>query len=392
MLIKARWLFDGVSQPPVSDPIVETQDGRVVRVVAAEGVLSSEPVTDLGDVTLMPGLIDGHQHLGFDASSDPVATLMADSDAALLLRMRLAALKALAAGITTIRDLGDRSYLGVELRDWFRTGAELGPEILAAGPPITVSKGHCWFLGGEADGIDGVRQAVRDHVARGVDLIKIMATGGNMTPTLGPHESQYTLDEIRAAVEEAHAHGLLVAAHGHGTQGIADALAAGVDSIEHCTFMNADGVDSGNEVIGQLGRSQTFVSVSGGFLPSDLPPAFPEMAKRRDAIIANHRLLYESGARIVCGTDAGVTSAKPHDVLPYGIEMLSMIGMSNVEALRAVTSVAAQACGVGDRKGAIAAGMDADLLAVEGNVVEDLAKIHDVVAVFRAGREFTSLS
>ena len=393
MRLKARWLFDGTSPSLLSAPVVEVLDGRVVGVVGSDaGVAESEPVVDLGNVTLMPGLIDAHQHLGFDASFDPVATFTADSEAALVLRMRLAAQTALASGITTIRDLGDRNYLGIELRDWFRTGAEIGPEIVTAGPPITVTRGHCWFMGGEADGVEGVRQAVRDHVARGVDVIKIMVTGGNMTPTLGSHESQYTFDEISAAVAEAHAHGLPIAAHGHGTQGIADAFAAGVDSIEHCTFVNAEGVDSVDSIIGELGRSQTFVSMTLGLVPSDLPPAFPAMAKRRGAIIANHSLLYESGARIVCGTDAGVSPAKPHNVLPYGVETLSTLGMSNLEALRAVTSVAAQACGVADRKGTIAAGMDADLLAVEGNVVDDLARIHDVVAVFRAGQKVSPLN
>ena len=120
----------------------------------------------------------------------------------------LAALRALAGGVTTIRDLGDRNYVSLTLRDWFRSGAEVGPEILASGPPITVTRGHCWFLGGEADGADGIRQAVHDRASRGVDVIKIMATGGNMTPTVGPHESQYTVDELLAAVDRgAHAPG-----------------------------------------------------------------------------------------------------------------------------------------------------------------------------------------
>ncbi|GAC1376410.1 MAG: amidohydrolase family protein [Acidimicrobiales bacterium] len=387
MLLRAKWLFDGRTLSSLSDPLVEIRDGRITRVGdSGPAMVGSEPVLDLGEVTLLPGLIDGHQHLGFDASSDPVATFMADSDAMLLLRMRLAALRALSVGITTIRDLGDRSYLGVELRDWFLRGGEVGPEILAAGPPITVTKGHCWFMGGEADGVDGVRQAVRDHVSRGVDVIKIMTTGGNMTPTLGPHESQYTLAEITAVVDEAHAHGLLVAAHGHGTQGIADSLAAGVDSIEHCTFLNADGVDDAANIIAELGRSQTFVSLSLGTAPGDFEPPFPAMVRRRPAIMANHTSLCGSGARIVCGTDAGVARTKPHDVLPYGVEHLSLLGLTNAAALRAVTSVAAEYCGVADRKGNIAVGMDADLVAVKGNVVEDLAKIHDVVAVFRAGQ------
>jgi len=118
----------------------------------------------------------------FDASADPVTHLADVDDATLLLRTRAAALRALAGGVTTIRDLGDRNYVSLTLRDWFRSGAEVGPEILTAGPPLTTPGGHCWFLGGEADGEEGIRQAVREHAARGVDQIKIMATGGNMTP------------------------------------------------------------------------------------------------------------------------------------------------------------------------------------------------------------------
>jgi imidazolonepropionase-like amidohydrolase len=239
-------------------------------------------------------------------------------------------------------------------------------------------------MGGEADGVSGVRQAVRDHVARGVDVIKVMATGGNMTPSLGPHQSQYSLEELRAIVDEAHGLGLLVAAHAHGTQGIADSMEAGADSLEHCTFWAADGVDSAPELIVELGRRRAFVSMSGGFLPG-LPLGTPEIAARVAAIMANYGALYESGARIVCGTDAGITPAKPHDVLPYGVVALTRV-MSNMEALSSATAVAAQACGIDDRKGTIAIGKDADLLAVKGNPLEDIGCIHNVVAVFARAR------
>ncbi|HTD49420.1 MAG TPA: amidohydrolase family protein [Acidimicrobiia bacterium] len=342
-------------------------------------------MVDLGDATLLPGLIDIHQHLAFDASEDPVGHLIADDDATLLLRMRVAALRALAGGVTTIRDLGDRNYVSLTLREWFRMGAEVGPEILASGPPITVTGGHCWFLGGEADGVQGVRHAVQERVERGVDVIKIMATGGNLTPTLGPHESQYGAAELTAAVDAAHAYGLKIAAHAHGGQGIADAMTAGVDSIEHCTFFSADGVDADPEVIAELGRRQAVVSVTGGTLPGSTPP-FPAMARRLDAIRANHGALHRAGARMVCGTDAGVGPNKPHDVLRYGVSAFpEFIGMTNIEALRANTSVAADACGLGHRKGTIEIGKDADLLAVVGDPLDDITHIQRVLAVFVRG-------
>ena len=238
MLFRAHRLFDGRTPKVFRDWVVEVEDGRILdvgpRSRAASGSDAGD-VVDLGDVTLLPGLIDVHQHLVFDASDDPVAHLQAEDDAAVLQWMQSAAQKALAVGITTIRDLGDRNYLSLTLRDLFRDGHQVGPRILAAGPPLTVSGGHCWFLGGVADGEDGIRRAVRERVTHGVDVIKIMATGGNMTPTFGPHESQYNRAELAAAVDEAHAHGLKIAAHAHGPQGIADALAteSGFDRALH---------------------------------------------------------------------------------------------------------------------------------------------------------------
>jgi imidazolonepropionase-like amidohydrolase len=383
VFIAAERLFDGQTDSIVEDPLIEVTDGRIVSVTQRRSISNSD-VIDLGDATLLPGLIDIHQHLAFDASGDAVAQLVQDDDATLLLRMRAAAMLALEGGITTIRDLGDRNYVSLTLRDWFRSGMEVGPEILASGPPITVTGGHCWFLGGEADGIRGVRDAVRERVARGADVIKIMATGGNMTPTLGPHESQYSAAELAAAVEEAHAGGLKVAAHAHGGQGIADSMNAGVDSIEHCTFFTADGVDADPDVIAELGRRQMIVSVTSGRLPGS-EQHFPAMAKRVEAVLANHRRLHQAGARLVCGTDAGVAPNKPHDVLRYGVSSFPSLGLTNAEALRANTSVAANACGVADRKGAIANGMDADIVAVRGDPLEDVSCVQDVLAVFVRG-------
>ncbi len=389
MLITASRLFDGRDESMLEDPLIEVADGRIVKVGQGRGSKFPDLV-DLGDVTVMPGLIDVHQHLAFDASPDPVATLQTDDDATLLLRMRVSALTALAGGITTIRDLGDRSYLSLTLRDWFRGGVEVGPEILTAGPPLTVTGGHCWFLGGEADGEEGLRRAVRERAERGVDVIKIMVTGGNMTPTLGPHESQYTAAEVAAATEAAHAHGLKIAAHAHGGQGIADALSAGADSIEHCTFFTADGVDADPEVLAELGRRRTAVSITAGSVPGT-GPRFPAIIQRLEAIRANHTALHRAGARIVCGTDAGVGPNKPHDVLRYAVsDFLPLLGMTNAEALRANTSVAADVCGVADRKGSIAPGMDADLVAVGGDPMEDLNCIQDVRAVFVGGRRAPS--
>ena len=387
MLITAARLFDGLADSIVDDPLIAVEGGRIKSVTRRPETPTESPdLLDLGDVTVLPGLIDIHQHLAFDASDDPVTHLAGIDDATLLLRMRAAAMRALTGGVTTIRDLGDRNYVSLTLREWFRGGAEVGPEILAAGPPLTPTGGHCWFLGGEADGAEGIRAAVREHAARGVDQIKIMATGGNLTPSLGPHESQYSAAELAAAVQTAHSLGLPIAAHAHGGQGIADAMSAGVDSIEHCTFFTADGVAADPAVIAELGRRQVVVSVTAGGIPGAGPP-HPAIAKRMAAIGANHAALYRAGARIVCGTDAGVGPSKPHDVLRYAVSgFLPAIGMSNAEALRANTSVAAEVCGLQNRKGSITAGKDADIIAVPGNPLEDITSLQRILAVIVAGK------
>jgi imidazolonepropionase-like amidohydrolase len=223
-------------------------------------------------------------------------------------------------------------------------------------------------------------------VARGVDVIKVMASGGNMTPTVGPHESQFGAAQLGVALEAAHAAGLPLAVHAHGVQAVRDALAVGADSIEHCTFFTADGVDAAPEVLAQLAASGSVISMTAAVLPGDRA-VYPAIAKRLGAIVANHTSLYQQGARLVCSSDAGVGPNKPHHVLPHGVvNFLPSLGMTNAEAISNVTAVASEVCGVGDRAGTLEVGKDADLLVVLGNPLDDLAALHDVTAVYARGR------
>jgi imidazolonepropionase-like amidohydrolase len=378
-------MFDGKS---VSGPTtVFVEDGRITGVDTS-GALPPEgmALADLGpEAFLMPGLIDPHTHLGFDAGPDPVTSFTTADDAELLAWMRTAAGRALQAGITTVRDLGDRNYLALTLGAESERNPERGPEILAAGPPITTPGGHCHFMGGAAEGAADLRAAVRDRHERGCAVVKIMVSGGNMTPGSAPHESQYSPADLRIVVDEAHRLGLPVAAHAHGTPAIRDALAAGADSIEHVTFMTADGVDADPALLAAIAASDVFVSLTIGIAPGASMPIPPAIAKRMQAVHEAFGNLYKLGATIVLGTDAGIAPVKPHDVLPYCISQLTAAGPSPLEALRVATSLAARACGVSDRKGRIAVGADADLLVVTGNPLDDLDRLRDVRAVFRAG-------
>ena len=385
MAIRAARVFDGRALHE-GFPLVVIDGCRVATVDISPGSPSGDlQVLDLGDVTLLPGLIDAHVHLAFDPDTTKHQEIVDEDDATILSRMRRHGLQQLRAGVTTVRDLGDRNYLAVGLRDEYSADPEVGPEIVAAGPPITRTRGHCWFLGGEADGIAGLQAAVAERVDRGVDVIKVMATGGVITPGWGPHESQYTVEELVAATEAAHSRGRPITAHAHGPQGIADAVAAGVDGIEHGSFFTEDGIEPDWRTVEAIAKTGTFVGATEARLPEGKLFA-PHLAPRLEQRSVNFVRMHHEGVRLVCCSDAGVSEVKPHGVLPRGIIHLGAVGLTNVEALASATTVAAEACGLSDRKGRIAPGYDADLVAVGGNPLGRLEALLDVRAVVRMGR------
>jgi imidazolonepropionase-like amidohydrolase len=364
--------------------MVVIQDGRISGLdTSGASPPEGAEVVDFGsDACLLPGLIDAHVHLAFDASAEVVTSLAACDDGALLDHMAAASVRALHAGVTTVRDLGDRNYLSLKLSQ--RRSAAL-PHIVAAGPPITTSGGHCYFLGGEAEGETALRAAVRERAERGCDVVKVMVSGGNLTPGSQPHESQYDLAALRIVAGEAHRAGLPAAGHVHGAQAVADAVEAGFDTLEHVTFFTAGGVDADPALLDRIAASGIVVSVTAGSIPAGPAPP-PAIAQRMAAILANHGRMFRAGATMVPGTDAGVTPGKPHDVMPHALRALvEQIGMTPLQALRAATTIAASAIGLGESKGRIAAGADADVLAVRGDPVADIGAVTNVQAVFRAG-------
>lgn len=380
LAIRAARLFDGENPVLVRDPTLLVEDGRVAAVLAGGAAPAGADVVELPDVTLLPGLIDAHTHLAFDAGADPVAALASATDGDVLAGMRAAAGAALAAGITTVRDLGDRGYLALRLREELAGRPAAGPTVLAAGPPITTPGGHCWYLGGEAAGVDGVRAAVRARAERGVHVVKVMASGGELTPGTRPHLPQFGLDELRAAVEEAHQHGLPATAHAHGGRAIADAVTAGFDSIEHCSFLTDGGVEPLPDVIEAIVRSGVVVCATLGVRPGGA-------AARQDEFTALFRQLKRAGVTIVGSSDAGIGPSKPHDVLPYSVlTLVETQGWSAADALAGVTSRAARLCRVDDRKGRLAPGFDADILAVTGDPLARPRALLEVAAVFHQGR------
>jgi imidazolonepropionase-like amidohydrolase len=374
--LRGKHLFDG--QRDVDVPTV-TIDGGIVVAVGDGRPPEGAEIVELNGAALLPGLVDCHQHLCFETLGEDAAETAGDDLAA---QAERSARRALAAGITTIRDLGDRDYSTLPLR-----GREGLPSLLCAGPPITVPNGHCWYLGGEVDpaaGHEALRAAVRERVEHGCDVVKIMATGGFLTPTNPMWSPQFSLEDLQVMVDEAHRLGAPVAAHCHGPAGIENAVRAGVDTIEHCSFVDEGIViDPDSALLQMVADSKIPASVTIGRLPS-LP--VPEVVARlQEPGRATRRRLHELGATLVPGTDAGIGPGKPHDVMTYALAEFVACGLTPRRALQAMTTDAAGACGVGNSKGRIAVGFEADVVAFAGHPADDLDAIHEPLAVWSRG-------
>ncbi|MEU8971267.1 amidohydrolase family protein [Streptomyces monashensis] len=388
-LITAGRVLLGPSATHVDDGAVLVSGGTIVAAGARDDVLAhTEPdcrTLEFPDATLLPGLIDCHVHLAFDAGPDPVTTLTDSDDMTLLLGMAGRARQLLDAGITTARDLGDRGGLAIRLREAISEGTIAGPRILAAAAPLTSRQGHCWFLGGEVEGEDEIRQKVRQNAEEGADVIKVMATGGGLTRG-GPSiwQPQFTHEELGAVVEEAHRLGLPVAAHAHGVQGIAAAISAGVDTIEHCSWMTEDGTsDLREDLLAQIIDKRMHVCLANH--PNWRAFADRVGPEKAAELFASARRMAESGVQLVAGTDAGIPRAS-FGGLVSSMEFFEHLGTPADRVLDMATVNAASALRLSDQAGRLAAGYRADLLVVDGDPLAGLDALRAVRLVVAGGR------
>jgi imidazolonepropionase-like amidohydrolase len=385
---RASRAFDGERVRP-GGALVLVSGSTIIAVEPGTAAAPADcPVTELPGGTLLPGLIDAHVHLCGDGGPRALDQLpeLGDDELDAIVVTSLAI--QLTSGVTAVRDLGDARWTVV---DRHRTHPE-GPTVVGSGPPITCPDGHCAGMGGAASGEDDLRRAVRERAQHGVDVVKVMTSGGMLTEGTDVTQCQFTLTELRAVVDEAHRAGLPVTGHAHAVTAVEMCLAAGLDGIEHCSCMTAQGIAMPESLADALAASGIGVCPTLGFAPGvQPPPRVQALLDRLGLSTEDHRAqvaaLHRAGVRLIGGSDAGSGPARPHGSMPQSIIDMVDSGIPCTQALAAATSEAARASGLPGRTGRLAVGLDADLLVVDGDPLTDITALRDVRLVVSRGRE-----
>jgi imidazolonepropionase-like amidohydrolase len=393
VVIHAGHMLD-VKAGKMLDNVTIVIDGDKITSVSGSGSQANQAgahVINLPNATLLPGLIDAHTHLTFDPNfgyqelgvSIPKEALIGAKNARITLE----------AGFTTVRNVGARGYTDIALRDAINEGMIPGPRIMASGPALSITGGHCdqnllpyeWHAksDGAADGIEGVQHKVREIIKYGADVIKVCATGGVLSKGDDPRASQYTLEEMKAIVADAHRLGRKVAAHAHGAQGIAWATEAGVDSIEHGSYIDDAGIalmkKNGTYLVPTLYLADW---MRENAVQIGLPAMYATKMKDVTAVSRqNIKKAFNAGVKIAFGTDAAVY---PHGLNAHEFAIYVQIGMTPLQAIQTATVNASDLLGW-SKIGSIENGNFADIIAVNGDPLKDVTLLQDPVMVMKGG-------
>ena len=398
VVIKAGRLLDVRTGKTATNQTIVIAGDKIVSTGGDVQVPAGATIIDLSNATVLPGLIDAHTHLTMNPSfgyetlaiSVPREALIGAHNARMTLE----------AGITTVRNVGAHGYADVALRDAINTGDVPGPRMLVSGPALSITGGHCdenllpfefhASSAGAADGIEAVQHKTREVIKYGADLIKICATGGVLSKGDDPNVAQYTLEEMKAIVADAHRLGRKVAAHAHGAQGVIWASEAGVDSVEHGHLMN-------DEAIATLKKNGTYLVPTLYLLDWQRDNAaqanLPDYARRKMEMVAqaahaNIRKAIAAGVKIGMGTDAAVY---PHGLNAHELAAYVRLGMTPLQAIQTTTINDADLLGWSDKVGTIETGKFADVIAVDGDPLQDVTTLERVKFVMKGGEVVKNL-
>lgn len=404
-IIYAGTLIDGVSDAPRPEVSIVVSDGKFEAI--EEGFIAPNPddsVIDLREYTVMPGLMDMHVHLDGEHSKDSYTERFFMNPTDFVLRSTVYAERTLMAGFTTVRDLGDDGVVVKSLKNAINQGWIVGPRIYLAGKSLATTGGHAdptnglveEFKGdpgpkqGVINGADDARKAVRQRYKDGSDLIKLTATGGVLSLAKSGENPQFTKEELEAIVETAKDYGFTVAVHAHGAEGMKRAVEAGVTSIEHGTYMT-------DEIMGLMKRHGTYyvpTILAGTWVAekAEEDGYFPEIVRPKAAAIGpvikdTFKRAYAAGVKIAFGTDTGVS---PHGDNAREFELMAEGGMPSMEIIQSATMEGAKLLRIEDTLGSVEAGKIADLVAVRGDPLENIALMRQIAFVMKAGVVYTS--
>ena len=393
IVLRPGYVLADPPKPALAGHSVVVRGERIEAVMASGDTPADAKVLEFPGATLMPGLIDAHVHLTLCGCCAPRQTMMQENNDILLLRAGENARLALRAGITTLRDCGDRGAVTFTLREAISRGVLPGPRLLVSGPPLTSPRGHCYFMGGEVDGRDHIARTIEGLVMRGADFIKVMATGGGLTPGTDSLALQFTADDLGFIVAEAGKGNRYVAAHAHSPESIRVCVEAGVRTIEHASFVTSGAVAADGVTLEAMSRRGVVV------VPTNIPAVHAACAGRTLGLArqvglspetfleGRRRVLHDliaSGVRVIAGSDAGATGV-PFDSLLGEIELLAEGFGGASRALAAATSDSADCLGVRDA-GRVFGDALADLVIVAGNPEDDLQTLRNPLLVMSRGR------
>lgn len=381
-LYKNCTLIDGTGNEPINT-FFTVEDGRIIEI---GDNLKADKEIDLDGKYIMPGLINSHVHITMEPIGDPFVLIMNESDAKAAIRGVKNLKKQLKSGTTYFRDLGASNGVDIDLRNAVNEGLIEGAEFKCAGSVVTMTGGHGWPIGREADGVDETRKAAREQLKKGSDLVKIMATGGVMTTGVEPGSPQLSMEEMKAAVEEAHKAGKKTASHAQGTQGIKNAILAGIDSIEHGLILDEEAVDMMYENNTYLVPTLVapYVIVEKGVEAGIKKDSYEKAVSIMESHIKSFKMSYEKGVKIAMGTDAG-TPFNTHDMAWMELKLMIEYGMKPMDAIVSSTRNSAELLDILDDYGTIEKGKFADFLILDENPLENIETLSKINTVYKKG-------